>query len=34
MEIQTSSEGVIGTAQLPQCEFSNLHTSLAFDLLE
>ena len=34
LERQTSSEGVIGTARPPQCEFSNLHTSLAFGLLE
>ena len=34
MEGQTSSEGVIGTARPPQCEFSNIHTSLAFGLLE
>ena len=34
MEGQTSSEGVIGTARPLQCEFSNLHTSLAFGFLE
>ena len=34
LERHTSSEGVIGTARPPQCEFSNLHTSLAFGLLE
>ena len=34
LERQTSSEGVIGTAGPPQCEFANLHTSLAFGLLE
>ena len=34
LERQTSSEGVIRTARPPQCEFSNLHSSLAFGLLE
>ena len=34
LEKQTSSEGFIGTARPPQCEFSNLQTSLAFGLLE
>ena len=31
---QTLSEGVVNTAGPPQCEFSNLHSSLAFGLLE
>ena len=34
LEGQTLSEGVFNTARLPQCEFSNLHSSLAFGLLE
>ena len=34
LERHTSSEGVIGTSRPLQCEFSNLHTSLAFGLLE
>ena len=34
LERPISSEGVIGTARPPQCEFSNLHASLAFGLLE
>ena len=31
---QTLSEGVVNTARPPECEFSNLHSSLAFGLLE
>ena len=31
---QTLSEGVVNTARTPQCEFSNLNSSLAFCLLE
>ena len=31
---QTLSEGVVNTARSPQCEFSNLHSSLAFGSLE
>ena len=31
---QTLSEGVVNTARPPQCEFSSLHSSLAFGLLE
>ena len=34
LEGQTLSEGVVNTARPPQCEFSNLHSSLAFGLLE
>ena len=34
LEGQTLSECVFDTARPPQCEFSNLHTSLAFGLLE
>ena len=34
LEGQILSECVFDTARLPQCEFSNLHTSLAFGLLE
>ena len=34
LEGQTLSEGVVNAARPPQCEFSNLHTSLAFGLLE
>ena len=34
LEGQTLSEGVVDTARPPQCEFSNLHSSLAFGLLE
>ena len=34
LERQTFSEGVDNTAQPQQCEFSNLHSSLAFGLLE
>ena len=34
LEGPTLSECVFDTARLPQCEFSNLHTSLAFGLLE
>ena len=34
LEGLTLSECVFDTARLPQCEFSNLHTSLAFGLLE
>ena len=31
---QTLSEGVVNTARPQQCEFSTLHSSLAFGLLE
>ena len=31
---QILSEGVVNTARPPQCEFSNLHSSLVFGLLE
>ena len=34
LDEQTLSEGVVNTARPPQCEFSNLHSSLAFSLLE
>ena len=34
LEGQTLSEGVFDTTRPPQCEFSNLHSSLAFGLLE
>ena len=34
LEGLTSSEGVVNTARPPQCQFSNLHSSLAFGLLE
>ena len=34
LEGQTLSEGVVNTARPPQGEFSNLHSSLAFGLLE
>ena len=34
LEVQSLSEGVIDTTRPPQCEFSNLHSSLAFGLLE
>ena len=34
LEGQILSECVFDTARPPQCEFSNLHTSLAFGLLE
>ena len=34
LEGQTLYEGVVNTARPPQCEFSNLHTSLAFVSLE
>ena len=34
LDEQTLSEGVVNTARPPQCEFSNLHSSLAFGLLE
>ena len=34
LEGQILSEWVFDTARPPQCEFSNLHTSLAFGLLE
>ena len=34
LEGQTLSEGVVNTARPPQCEFSNVHSSLAFGLLE
>ena len=34
LEGQTLSEGVVNTARPPHCEFSNLHSSLAFGLLE
>ena len=34
LEGQTLSEGVVNTARPPQCEFSNLHSSLALGLLE
>ena len=34
LEGQTLSECVFDTARPPQCEFSNLHSSLAFGLLE
>ena len=34
LEGQTSSEAVDNTARPPQCEFPNLHSSLAFGLLE
>ena len=34
LEGQTLSESVVNTARPPQCEFSNIHSSLAFGLLE
>ena len=34
LEGQTLFESVDNTARPPQCEFSNLHSSLAFGLLE
>ena len=34
LEGETLSEGVVNAARHSQCEFSNLHTSLAFGLLE
>ena len=34
LEGQTLSERVVNTARPPQCEFSNLHSSLAFGLLD